>query len=44
MDKLVGHIEESLSKPVCKLDAILDCRSEIARIAEVSFISTFTIV
>lgn len=31
---LVGHIEESLSRPVCKLDAVLDCHSDVVRIGE----------
>jgi hypothetical protein len=32
---LVSNIEESLSKPVCTLDVVLDCRSEVVRMAEV---------
>ena len=35
LQKVLGHIEGSLSKPVCRLGAELDCRSEFVRIAEV---------
>lgn len=40
LEKVVGHIEGSLSKPICKLDAELDCRSDVVRVAEVSVAST----
>ncbi|KAG8775204.1 hypothetical protein FRC20_003365, partial [Serendipita sp. 405] len=32
--EVAGRIEDSLSKAVCKLDAVLDCRSNIVRMAE----------
>ncbi|PVF93825.1 Metallo-dependent phosphatase [Serendipita vermifera] len=34
LDKLVGDIEESLNKPVCKLDTELNCKSDVVRIGE----------
>lgn len=36
LDQVVGHITGSLSRPVCKLDAELDCRSVVVRMGEVS--------